>query len=578
MLTKNLKLVTWLVLLSIPSFLFANAAIPALAWAVRTGANNASSHSEVTATAYDWVEFGFNAEHSGNDTLETTITSLNVNTLQKLFQVVLPDVADGAPAYLTSVNTPGGVQNLIFVTTRDGHIVARNAFTGSPVWSKQNGPGNCKINNGSTICYTTSSPAIDPNRQYVYSYGLDGYVHKYQVGDGTEITTGGFPELATRKGFDEKGSSALSIATDNISTSYLYVANGGYPGDNGDYQGHVTAIRLNDGSQNVFNSMCSNQAVHFFETPQTPDCAGVQSAIWARPGVIYDPATNRIYMATGNATFNPGNHYWGDTVFALNPDGTGASGNPLDTFTPADFQQLQNQDADLGSTAPAILPAPANSTVQHLAVQGGKDAKLRLLNLDNLSGQGGTGHTGGEVGTVFNVPQGGVVLTQPAVWVNPKDGITWVFVANGNGISGLKLTLDANNTPVLQSMWQNAKGGTSPILANGVLFYAGSGNIWALDPTNGHQLWNDIQIGGIHWESPIVANGVVYITDGSSNLTAYALNGSLNTPTPSPTPTITLTPTVTSTPTITLTPTITPTPTVTPTPVNIYLPFILRRD
>ncbi len=35
---------------------------------------------------------------------------------------------------------------------------------------------------------TTASPAIDPNRQYVYSYGVDGNAHKYRVGDGTEIT------------------------------------------------------------------------------------------------------------------------------------------------------------------------------------------------------------------------------------------------------------------------------------------------------------------------------------------------------------------------------------------------------
>ncbi len=78
---------------------------------------------------------------------------------------------------------------------------------------------------------------------YVYSYGLDGYVHKYQVGDGIEILTGGWPQLTTLKGYDEKGSSALSIATSG-GVKYLYVVHGGYPGDKGDYQGHVTAINL----------------------------------------------------------------------------------------------------------------------------------------------------------------------------------------------------------------------------------------------------------------------------------------------------------------------------------------------
>ena len=87
----------------------------------------------------------------------------------------------------------------------------------------------------------------------------------------------------------------------------------------------------------------------------------------------------------------------------------------------------------------------AASNVQHLAMQGGKDAKIRLLNLANLSGQGGPGHTGGEVAAIINVPQGGGVLSQPAVWVNPADGSTWVFIVNGSGASALRLTIDGSS-------------------------------------------------------------------------------------------------------------------------------------
>jgi outer membrane protein assembly factor BamB len=480
------------------------------------------SPTATDAAAYDWLQFNGNAQHSGNNTQEKTIGPANVGSLQQLFQVTLPAVADGAPAYLSGVSTPTGVRDLLFLTTKAGHIVALDAHTGAQVWEHQYPAGTCRINNGFSPCYTTSSPAIDPNRQYVYSYGLDGYVHKYQVGDGTEITGGGWPELATLKPFNEKGSSALSIATTQDGTTYLYVTNGGYPGDRGDYQGHVTAINLANGTQHVFNANCSDQAVHFVETPGTPDCSAVQSAIWARAGVVYDPATGRIYMATGNGSFDPAQHDWGDTVFALNPDGTGASGNPLDSFTPANYQELQNTDTDLGSTAPAILPVPANSAVQHLAVQSGKDGKLRLLDLDNLSGQGGPGHTQGEVGPIIDVPQGGQLLTAPAVWTNPGDGSTWVFVANGRGISGLQLTVDASGTPSLKVRWQKAVGGTSPITVNSVLYYASSRDIQALNPVDGSLLWHDTGIGDIHWESPIVANGTLYITDESGHLTAYA--------------------------------------------------------
>ncbi len=340
----------------------------------------------------------------------------------------------------------------------------------------------------------------------------------------SEVTGGGWPEQVTLKPVDEKESSALSVATAKDDTNYLYVTNGGYIGDRGDYQGHVTTINLADGSQHVFNTLCSNQPVHFGEQAGQPDCPQVQAAIWARPGVIYDAGTNKIYMATGNGLFDPAQHDWGDSVFALNPDGTGANGNPLDSYTPTDYQQLQNTDADLGSTAPAILPVPANSKVQHLAVQGGKDGILRLLNLDNLSGQGGPGHTAGEISTV-PVPQGGRVLTQPAVWINRNDHATWVFVANANGISGLKLVFDANGMPSLDPVWHRSPGGTSPIVAEDVLYYASSGQILGLLPLNGQTLWQNNGIGAIHWESPIVANGVLYITDESGKLTAYSPGG-----------------------------------------------------
>lgn len=507
------------------------------------------------AAPYDWPQFNGDAAHSGNNTAESTLTASNVSGLTRLFHATFPATADGAPAYLNAVAIPGGTKDLVYVTTRDGYIVALDAHTGATVWSHQNGPGTCHINTTSsasgTPCYTTSSPAIDPNRQYVYSYGLDGYAHKYAVGDGAEIKTGGWPEVTTLKGIDEKGSSALTVAMAQSGVSYLYVTHGGYPGDNGDYQGHVTSINLADGSQKVFNANCSNLTIHFVEGGATSgssqnDCSQRQTAIWARAGVVYDRDTDKIYMATGNGAFDaannsPGND-WGDTVFALHPDGTGSgvNGNPLDSYTPSNYQDLQNGDTDIGSTAPAILPVPTTSAVRRLAVQSGKDSKLRLLNLDNLSGQGGPRHLGGEVGPIINVPQGGEVLSAPAVWVDPQ-GNTWIFVVNGNGISGLKLTIGTGGTPSLVTQWQQSGGGFSPLVANGVLYYAGSSNLRALDPTSGSQLWHDMGIGGIHWESPIVANGVLYITDNSNTLSAYALPATSVTGTPGPAGTATRT-------------------------------------
>lgn len=472
-----------------------------------------------TARATDWLQFGLDPQHSSNNAAEASISRSNVATLGQVFQATLPGVADGAPALLQNVTTPHGVKDLLFVTTKAGHIVALDARTGAIEWSAQYPAGSCRINGGSSVCYTTSSPALDPGRAYVYTYGLDGYVHKHRVGDGVEITTGGWPQLASTKPFNEKGSSPLVFATSGGTTT-LYCLHAGYPGDAGDYQGHVTAINVATGSQKVFNAACSDQAVHFVNSPGTPDCSHRQTAIWARSGAVYDAVTDRIYMATGNGLYdgNTGGHDWSETVFALRPDGTGQGGNPLDTYTPTNFQALDNTDADLGSTAPAILPAPGYSG--RLAVQSGKDANLRLINLANLSGQGGPGHVGGEI-SIQPVPQGGPVLNALAVWVNPADNATWVFVASTTGLSGLKLSV-VGGVPSLAMQWKNSSGGSSPSVANGVLYHAGGSTLRAYNPLDGSVLWS-AAIGGIHWESPVVVNGTLYLTDEASHLTAWQL-------------------------------------------------------
>ena len=114
-----------------------------------------------------------------------------------------------------------------------------------------------------------SSPAIDPDRAYVYAYGLDGFVHKYEVGNGGEVTTDGWPELVTLKPDVERVAGGLTIAT-SATTSYLYVVTNSFF-DGGDYQGHLTTIDLASGNQNVFNTLCSDNPTHLDHAGN--DCA-----------------------------------------------------------------------------------------------------------------------------------------------------------------------------------------------------------------------------------------------------------------------------------------------------------------
>lgn len=490
------------------------------------------------AGIYDWLQFNGSAQHTGNNTQETLINPFNVAGLQIQYQVPLNAWVDSTPAFLHAVSTPQGVKDLLFMNTAKDGIIAVDARTGAQVWSQPLGPGDCTMNLDTiTPCWTTSSVAIDPSRLFVYAYGLDGYVHKYHVEDGSEVTDEFWPEVTTLKPFDEKGSANLSIATAQNGVSYLYVTHSGYPSDAGDYQGHVTTINLSSGVQQVFNVLCSNQISHFVSNRPgysgDPDCSEKQAGVWARSGVVYDPNLDRAFFASGNGFFD-GDTFWGNSLLALHPDGTGSAGKPLDSYTPANWPELRNTDMDLGSTPPVILPALPGSSIAHLAVQGGKDSTLRFVNLEDLSGQGSPGNTGGEVGTPLQLyavseehPED-ELHTAPAVWTNPEDGSVWIFVVTDSHAVGLKILVN-NGIPEFSLQWQVAQGGSSPLVANGVLFYAGStsqssGGIWALNPTTGDLLWSAALPGAIHWESPIVANGVVYMVDYGSSLTAFSLS------------------------------------------------------
>jgi hypothetical protein len=456
----------------------------------------------------DWPQFDGSSSHSGFNPYETTISPANVVTLRQHWRIALPDVADGAP-----VVAVGGPQDLAIVTTKAGVLVARNLETGALVWSHALANDGCMIHHvGGVPCFTTSSPVITGD--YVYGYGDDGRVHKVSLATGVEVTTPPWPVVATLKPWDEKGSSALASAQANGHT-YVYATNSGYPGDAGDYQGHVTAIDADNGASKVFNTLCSDQPVHFVAAPGTPDCAQVQSGVWARAGVTYSSATNRIYLATGNATYNPAIHDWGDTVLALNPDGTGTGSDPVDYFTPLNYAILNSNDLDLGSTLPALVDLPMGMSVLHLGVQGGKEGVLKLLNMASL---------GGLNDGLETVPgPGGEILTAPAVWTDGS-GVRWVFVSSESHLAGYTVTLNASNQPQLTQQWDIATTATSPLVANGVLYVAGGTSVRAYNPHTGGLLWTSSPpIGSIHWQSPVVVDGLVLVEDGSGYLTAWGL-------------------------------------------------------
>lgn len=453
--------------------------------------------------AGDWPRFGFDPARTGVNSNENAITPTNVDTLHRLWQATLASSADSSPALLQNVRlSDGSTRTLLYLTTLQGALVALDTANGQQVWAQQtHGP---KI--------TNSSPVVNPATSTVYAYGLDGALHQYDAATGNERTGNGWPAPVTTFPQTEKESSAL-----NIAQGYVYATTSGYIGDAVPYQGHIVVITEQNANEHIFNSLCAGIA-HLLTAHE---CSAQRSGIWARAGVVVDPVTGNIFATTGNGPFDPTSGNYGDTVLELTSDGS----HLIDSFTPTNYQQLNNRDQDLGSTAPAMLPKVSASTVPYLALQGGKDSKLRLLNRQNLSG---TGHSGA-VGGAVEVIQSPVcsVFTVPVVTTH--QGSDWAFVAGTCGLAAFTITLDSNHQPHLRKVWQENTNVTSPVLANGVLYAAKSNEVSARDPWTGKMLWNSTQggsggnIGGIHWQSPIVAGGALYISDENQHVTAYGL-------------------------------------------------------
>ncbi len=462
--------------------------------------NNPHLHPQQAMS--DWPMFGYTPDRSGVNPNETRLTSATVGTMQKLWQVSLPDVADSSPILLHGLRFPDGkLLDVLYVTTRDGRILALNAADGSTLWSHQ--PSGPKI--------TNSSAVADPNRQYIYAYGLDGYLHKYNAITGAETPGGGWPVQITRFTGTEKEASAL-----NLANGYLYVTTSGYIGDATPYQGHLVTINLATGATHIFNSLCS-RITHLL----APDeCQAQRSGAWARGGAVVDPVTGDVFFTTGNGPFdaNANGDNYGDSILKLSADGS----RLLDSYTPSNYATLDDTDEDLGSVAPALLPKITGSKTPLLLAQGGKDGVLRLINRQNMSGAGGPGHVGGELQAI-SLP-GCNLFAQPAVWTDPQTKIVWLFAPFTCGLTAFQVVTNADGQTRLHQAWKLSATVNSPVVAGGILFAIESNHILALSPQTGGALWDKAQgYGAVHWECPIVVGGALYAADENATLSAYGL-------------------------------------------------------
>jgi PQQ-like domain len=440
------------------------------------------------AESHDWTRFGWDAARSSAPGPDMLITAANVDSLVRQ-QVHLDGTVDGSAIYLHGVTIKGAAHDAFFVTTTYGKTIAIDAGDGSILWeftppSYPNVMGTAQI--------TTATPVADPDRTRIYAAAPDGAIRGLAVADGSMQWSMPVTNLPAF----EKIASSL-----NYWHGRVIATTGGYIGDAPPYQGHVALLDAATGRlDKVWNVLCSGRG--WLLDPST--CPTSDAAVWGRAGAVVDTTTGDLFIATGNGPWD-GSQNWGDATLELDSMATQLLGN----YTPANTAQLEATDADLGSTSPVLLGGG-------LVAQGGKDGIIRLLSWPSMTGT--APHKGGEAQTV-STPSGTDLFTAPAVL--HAGGTTWLFAADNGGTAAW--TLSGGQ---LVQAWKNGNGGTSPVVADGLLFvYDPGGGLRVYDATSGRQV-TVLKCGRGHWNSPIVVDGRIALPEGNAN--GHSTSGVVN--------------------------------------------------
>lgn len=270
---------------------------------------------------------------------------------------------------------PGADRGLIIVATESDIAFALDAASGRVVWRTTLGH---PVSRAELPCGNidplgiTGTPVIDATRGAVYLDAMidDRGAPRHLV-YGLRLTNGsvlpGFP-VDVAAGLAAHGISFNPAAQNQRGALALlngrtFVPFGGHFGDCGDYHGAVVALGVDP-----------PQLLGGWVTRAR------KGGIWAPAGL--SEADGSLYFSTGNTDGAQG---WqdGEGVFRVGPD-LAHSTNPRAFFAPSDWQELDDDDLDLGGVTP--LPLPGNPFPLLLAL--GKDGKAYLLDRADLGGLG----------------------------------------------------------------------------------------------------------------------------------------------------------------------------------------------
>ncbi len=417
----------------------------------------------------DWTVYGGNALGTGTQNAATALYPLTP--------------AWESPALAGQLfGQPLSYAGRVFVATERDYVYALAARTGRILWSRRVGTpvpaSSLPCGDISPDVGVTGTPVIDAARHEMFVLadesspgtgvshhlvGLDLYTGRVELDQRVDPPRSTPAALLQRPG----------LALDH---GEVVVAFGGNYGDCGNYHGSLAAVPETGG------------VARYYLVDSGP--GERQGAIWMGGAAPVVDGAGNIWFAVGNGSRSSPPYDYSDSVTELGP-----SLRREQYFAPASWAQDNRTDADLGSTAPAL--------VDGYVLQVGKGHVAYLLDPARLGG------IAGQVASMHlcdQDPHGGVAVVGDVA-----------YVACGNGVSAVRVRRSA---PHLSLLWttpgtpSGASVNGPPVVAGGLVWSVDAyGTLWGLRPSTGaHVVSRRTGAGEAdHFPSPAVADGLLLV-------------------------------------------------------------------
>jgi hypothetical protein len=502
------------------------------------------------------LQRGYDAGVSGGTLSETTLTTSKVvpSSFGLVFKLPVDDNIMAQPLYVPNVVINQAAHNVLYVATMSDTLYAFDADVGgAPLWTRNLATfvgakpvpiaqfayyGNNNIIGNLGIL---STPVIDlsTNTLYAVASTLENNTLVYRL-HAVDITTG-----VPRTGSGVVISGTYSTMTFNARNEWqrisLVLSGNNIVFGFGALELESTG-NLYSGWVMAYDKGTLGQTGIFATVTAGNGGAGAWQS--GRPPVV--DSSGYVYVITGNG-YNgigyDGVHNFSESVLKLDP----ATGLALkDWFTPSNWLTLDDQDLDLTSSGPMLVPGTS------LLVGGGKTGVLYVL---NTTGTGLGKETANDSGAIQAIQiSAGELRGGPVYWQRstanggpllydwgvsdrvkafPFNGSTFATTPSAQGSltnqiwPGGILTLSANgDTPGTGVLWATVAASgdaeNNPPVP-GILYAFDAGNVatelWDSNMNAARDSFGNFA----KFVPPLVANGRVYVATWSKQVAVYGL-------------------------------------------------------